>query len=445
MLPRQDVARVTILGLVMLTSAPAWAQDTIVEGQGIALGEGTVLHTNVEVEGGMDSNVFYSDASPVVAPILRLVANAAVASQHNQGGKKGDLPSVDDEERTITGTDIEAEDVAPDWDFRLGVRAGYDQYIGVGYTTVTNDSTSEQSNLSGGADVHVVRNPQGTLSFFVDDNLVRDTRPRNFISYGDLNRWNNHFQIGARYRPGGGALDFSLRYENELDRFDDKPDAVDATLANRMNHLLRLRAEWQFLPITRFFFDGSFGLFGPLGGQSAKVSSMPLRLQLGVASLITERTTARAHVGFAKGFYSAGPEFMMAVFGGELGLRYSPVGRFTIAYEYDFHDSINANFYRDHAIVGKVDHQFARFLLDVGAQLRLRGYRGVLVPMAGPAGGARDDLIIALHAKVHYLTRDWLAFTGALQFVSDNTAYVYMGDNPSYTRAEVIFGALAAF
>ena len=293
--------------------------------------------------------------------------------------------------------------------------------------------------------MHVESKPRGQFSFFFDNDLVRDRRPRNFISAGNLNRWNNQLALGAHYRPGRGALDFSLRYENMIDRFDGANSPQTAQLANRMNHLLRAKAEWQFLPITRFFFDGSFGFFGPLGANSEKVSSTPLRLQVGVASLITETTSVRAHVGFGKGFYSAGQDFTMALYGAEFGWRYSPVGRFTAAFEYDFRDSINSNFYRDYALVTKVDHQIERFLIDVGAQLRLRGFRGVFASI-NPANPSRDDIIIATHAKVQYLVRDWLAFTGLFDLVVDKTGFLDVNnDDPSYTRVEFVVGAVAAF
>ena len=436
---------------LLLATSSAWAQEAVVEGQGYPVSEGAVLHVNAGVEAGVDSNVFYSDGvidpGVVAAPILRIVGNAAISSEHNKpDGNKNSVLSVDDADSTITGEPIDLDKPKPDWDFRFALRLGYNQYIGFGHASPQVDinySISQQSNLSGGLDAHVESNPEGQVSFFVDNNLVRDNRPRNFVSTGQLSRWNNQFQGGARYRPGNGALDFSLRYENMLDRFDGKNVMPNAQLANRLNHLLRAKAEWQFLPITRFFFDGSFGLFGPLGAASQKASSLPLRLRLGIATLITEATSLRAHVGFGKGFYSAGQDFTMALYGGEFGWRYSPVGRFTIAFEYDFRDSINANFYRDYALVAKVDHQIEQVLLDFGVQGRLRGYRGVFASIGPPS---RDDLILGVRAKAHYLTRDWLAFNAEFDAVVDTTGYRDAnGDDPSYTRIEFTLGAVAAY
>lgn len=444
---------------LLLYGGTAYAQEAIVEGRGVPVGEGAVVHTNAGVEAGVDSNVFYADdatgVGPVAAPIMRAMASAAIASEHNKPDKdKSSVLSVEDANTTITGDPIELDKPKPDWDFRFALRLAYNQYIGVGHESLTqdiNESISQQSNLSGGLDAHVESNPEGQWSFFVDNNLVRDNRPRNFVSTGILRRWNNDFQVGGRWRPGNGALDFSVRYENLIDRFDDTQvpapaPPTNAQIANRMNHNLRAKAEWQFLPITRFFFDGSFGIFGPLGDNGIKPSSLPLRLAVGTSTLITENTSVRAHVGFGKGFYATGPDFTMALFGAEFGWRYSPVGRITIAYQYDFRDSINANFYRDHAVVAKVDHQMQQILLDFGVQARLRGYRGILGAPLGSVFENRDDLIIVTRAKAHYLTRDWLAFNAIFDLVVDSTGYTdMMGDNPSFTRAEFVLGAVAAF
>lgn len=432
-----QIASIATFLAMLLPAGQASAQEAIVEGAGVDMGGGTVLHPSVAAETGVDSNVFYEDNDASVAPILRVMGSFAIASQHNEPRSGIVKPMTDTDttadEQAEAGDKNERQDATPSVDFRLAGRLQYDQYIH------TDLAVAEQSNLSGDVDAHLAFLPRGTLSVFVDETLTRDTRPRNFESLGNLNRWVNQFQAGAHFRPGNGALDFSLRYENLIDYFESQ----QAAFANRMNHLFRGRAEWQFLPITRFYFDASYGFFGPLSGMSEKPASTPLRLELGVSTAITELTTVRAHAGFGKGFYAAGPDFTMAIFGGEVGYRYSPMGRVTVAYEYDFHDSINANFYRDHAVVAKVDQQLGLVLLTAGTQLRLRGYRGVFATVGA---SDRDDLILRLQGRAHYLYRDWLAFTGSLDFVSDTTGYIdALGDSPSYNRFELLVGGVAAF
>lgn len=421
----------TAAALLLLFAAPAHAQEAVVEGAGVEIGENTVLHPSVGVETGVISNIFYEDINQDTAPVLRLLARFAIASAQNrpEGLVKPPTAAIEDP----TGAPDDIERAAPTLDFRMSGHLTYDQYVH------PDIEVTEQSSLSGGLDLHLLAWPQGTVSFFVDDRTERDTRPRNFESIGNLNRWINHLQLGTRWQPGRGALDLSLRYENLVDYFESS----GSSFANRMNHLLRGRAEWQFLPITRLFLDASYGFYGPLAGMSEKPSSTPLRVQLGIASAITERTSVRSHIGFGKGFYAVGPDFTNVLFGAEVGWRYSPLGRVTAAYQYGFDDSINANFYRDHALVARVDQQLAMFLLNATAELRLRGYRGVFASIGPPT---RDDLIMRVRARAHYLYRDWLAFTGELDMVSDATNYIdALGDDPSYNRFELVIGGVAAF
>ncbi len=60
-------------------SAVAVQPITSVEGHGVKVGEGTVLHPSFGVETGYISNVFYSN-NPQGAGVLRLMAQVAMAS-----------------------------------------------------------------------------------------------------------------------------------------------------------------------------------------------------------------------------------------------------------------------------------------------------------------------------------------------------------------------------
>lgn len=424
---RLTIATVILLGL----SAPAHAQDAIVEGPGHRVGESTVFHPSAGLEAGYVSNVFYMSDNTVGAPILRLLADFAIASEEST--VETETLVGDDEETTPT--------TPPKLRFRAGLRLVREQYVN------SNSNIGDQSNFGGGVGGKMTAFPKGTFAFRLTENFTRSTRPKNFESTGNLNRDVNHLMLGLTFQPGGRAIKAALRYENTIDVFESNA----SSFANRMNQLIGLGADWQFLPITKFYFDASLGFFGPLGDTAAayKNSSMPLRVLVGGASSITERTTARIHIGYGNGFYSAGPNFGNVLFGAEGGYRYSPLGRTTLSYQYGFTDSVNANFYRDHALIGKVDQQLGLVVLSGSLALRLRSYRGI----SPVIGGATDRSDFIVHGKVtgQYYYRDWLAFTGEAAALIDATDYTYdpEGDgspyDPSFARYELWLGTRAAF
>jgi hypothetical protein len=132
--------------------------------------------------------------------------------------------------------------------------------------------------------------------------------------------------------------------------------------------------------------------------------------------------------------------------GAELGYRYSPLGRMSVTYEYDHQDSVQANYYRDHALVGRLVNQVDQVLLQGGIDLRLRHYNGVPEDLrCGGAQISRDDVLLRLSGKGYYVYRDWLAFTGEVDISSDSTDCVLNGQQLGYTRTELQIGAVAAF
>lgn len=411
--------------LLALTST-AMAQDAIVEGPGYQVSEGTVLHPSVGAETGAISNVFREQDDGILSPVLRLLVDLDLATRPPER-----LGQAEDASGSTA--------TPPKVEFRSGMRLTYTEFL------TGNAAARAQRDLGINADIHLVVYPQGTTRFTVQDTFIRDVRPRNFESRGSLDRDINHLTLKVGFHPRGRSISGSARYENTIDIFESD----GSQFANRLQHLLGARVEWRFLPITVFSLDGSFGLYSGLGAEAEafKVSSSPLRIVLGAATAITERTTLRATIGFAKGFYSSGADYTTAIGSLAFGYRYSPMGRVVVSYAHELKDSINANFYRDHALKLAVDQQIERVLVQGSLEARLRGYRGV--PMSLGGGDTRDDLIFAARLDGHYVIRDWLAITGHYQTMVDSTDFRYDAldviDDPSYVRHEIMAGARAAF
>lgn len=411
-----------------LLPASARAQDaSIVEGPGVLVGEGSVLHPIIGADVGMISNVFFEDQAPVTSSILRIHGELDFASAGSA--------------RTKDEGEAENPAAPQKLQFRAGLKARYDEYLSGG------EAARAQRNLGLDANVHLRAFPEGKVTFRLDDRFIRDTRPLNQENTGNLNRLVNDFAIGVDFQPGERAIKAGLGYRNRLDIFESS----ESRFADRIQHQLEARAEWKWLPITKFLFDASYGFFSQLGGETLngtafKQSSNPLRAKFGVATALTEMTTLRASAGWAWSPYAAGQGFNAPTFGAEFGYRYSPMGRVAVSYSYDFVDSINSNFYRDHALLARIDQQVRMIVVEGRGGLRLRGYRGV--PMALGAAN-RDDFIVEAQLGARYHFRDWLAATADYLLQVDQTDFrtTFAGqpDDPSYTRHEVTAGVRAAF
>jgi len=431
--------KAALLGLTLLgiTIRTAHAQEAMVEGPGVALGEGAVFHPAVSLETGVISNVFYEDGQratnePVASAIARLIAAFSIASQtHEPAGEVE--PAIETEDEPVE------EPVPAAIDFRFG-----GQFVLNGYLS-DNERVRDQTDVGVGLNGDVIFLPAGNVSFRLSDKFLRDASPANFESTKNLNRDYNHFMGGVTLQPQGRTISVGARYENTIDRFESDRSAF----ANRLHHLIGLRGEWRLYPYTKFFADASLGFFDTLGseGMDYKSPSMPLRLQTGVGTALTEVTTVRAYIGYANGFYDEGPNFSNAIGGAEFGYRYTEYGRLRLVADYNFHDSLQANFFRDYSFLAYLDQQLGLFVVGVQAGLRLRAYRGVPEELGGAED--RDDVIFNAALTGAYLLRDWLAITARFETLVDQTDYTYMQsgltDSPEFTRYEAWLGVSAAF
>ncbi len=400
---------------ILATTGTANAQDATVQGPGYALNESTVAHPSVGAETGYISNVFYEEDTPAGAGVLRILGKISITPS-NAGER--------------TGT-------PPEFTYSAGARFEYEEFIS------SNASVKDQRNLGLGVDVALGIKPASTFPVTIDNNFVRTNRPTNFESNTVLSRDINTFKAGVKYVPQGRNISGRLRYTNTLDYFESDGSAF----ANRMLNNFQLGVDWQFLPITRFYAQASYGINGGLGADSTKVSSNPIRGSLGVASAITESITLRAHGGYAHGSYAERASFSGFVYGLEAGYRYSPIGRVRLIFDRDFKDSINSNFYGDYMAKVALDQQIQRVMLQASVEGHLRSYGGVDASFGG--GDTRDDVILAAGVRANYEMREWLGLNASYTMRSVQTEFVSMIggeiDNPDFARHQVTAGATAAF
>jgi hypothetical protein len=419
-----------------LDSSSAVNPTASVTGSGVKVGEGTVFHPQIGIATGVVSNVFYQQDGPVTAGLLRIIAEVGTGSLPSQ---RLTIRTGEDDNATVTqSTGAATTATTGDFAYSADLYASWDQYLS------TNNNVTAQGGLGGGLLLRGIVNAQHPLQFGFQDYFTRVIRASNFESQVDTNRDVNTLGLRLNYVPYGRSLAGYLYYQNTIDVFE----ANTQQFANRVENLAGLHVNWQWLPQTQVFVDGSAGYYTGIG-SSQKISSTPVTAVGGIQTLLTLNTTLSVHAGYTNGFYSSGPSYSSLDAGVLFGYRYSPLGRVTALYSYSHADSINANFYRDHLFQGTLEHYFVPFVVFARPELRLRHYEGTIV-MATDGSNTRDDLIVGATVGMRYSFRDWLAGTLDYQLQVISTDFRYSAGanrtiDPSYVRHDLMLGVRAAY
>ena len=396
----------------------ATAPASGVEGDGVKVGEGTVIHPIFGVATGLVSNVFYEERATNAAGVLRLLAEVGA----------GSLSTA-----RLTPTNAAAGSEAidqGDFQYRASLRLSYDLMLS------SNDTVTETGGLGVGATLRGLVNPMGTFSFGFDENFVRLIRAANFETDADTNRDINTLALNLIYHPTHRSIGGYLYYNNTIDIFERS----ELEFADRIQHRFGIHPQWRVLPQTVVYADVSLGAFSGIG-DSTKVSSYPLVAQAGLATLFTPKTSINVHAGYTNGFYASGPSYSSVTAGVQLAYRYTPLGRAALTYDLRYEDSVNANYYRDHVIRLWLQQDFVPFQFVVQPEVHLRRYEGIMIAGAPPS---RDDVIISVIAGLHYNFRNSLALGLDYHFTAVETDYRYMTDgavdDPSFVRHQLLLG-----
>lgn len=397
----------------------ATAPAASVEGAGIKVGEGTVVHPVVGFSTGAVSNVFYEETGTNAAGVLRLLVQVAVGSL-----------SAARMSQTSAGTNTEVD--SGDFQYRASLRLAYD------FILSGNDTATATGGLGAGATLRGVVNPRGKLSLGFEDNFTRYIRAANFETDADTNRDINQFGLNLLFHPQGRSVSGYLYYNNTIDVFE----ADAQSFADRIQHRVGLHPMWRWLPKTSLFGDVSLGFYGGLGGDSMKVSSMPFTAIAGISTLLSVKTSLIFNAGYTNGFYATGPSYSGVTGGVQLAYRYSPLGRAAVTYDLKYEDSVNANYYRDHIFRVAVQQMFVPFALMVQPEVHLREYNGITAVMGPPV---RNDVILSVVAGAVYNLRNELSVGLDYRLSIVESDYLYMvdavtADDPSFVRHQLMLG-----
>ena len=402
----------------------AVAPITSVEGPGIKVGEGTVLHPAFGLETGYTSNVFYAATNPIGSAVLRALAQISA----------GSLTGL----RMMPAGDSDAA-VEPDFQYRASLRASYDALL-------SGDSVvRDTGGLGAGASFHGVVNPAGTWTLGVDEDFSRIIRAANFETSTNVNRDLNGFGLNLLWHPGERAISGYLYYANTLDIFEQNQGVYPDRLIQRFG----VHPQWKIFPETQVYIDLSGGFDNGLG-TTTKESSFPLTVVGGIQTLLTLDLTLTGQIGYTNGFYgNSTPSFSAPTGGAQLGYRYSPFGLVQLGYSWLYTDSINANYYRDEVISAQVFQEVKPVVFELQPELHFRDYNGIATLVPG-AVDTRDDTVVSIIAGVHYIFRNWIAATLDYHLTDVSTDYRYPATatnepfNPSYVRHDILLGVRVA-
>ncbi len=193
----------------------------------------------------------------------------------------------------------------PDYnDVAMSLGVDLDAFIPFGDKTI-----SDQTNLGGTARLAVALFPRSTFSLTLHETFERTLWMRPQVTT-NANRNHNVVGADASFHPGGRALDFTLGYAYDIERFDDI-DQIDSD-----SHLLRFLGSWRFYPMTYAFIESTLGMHTYTNESAADkaaignlVPASPFRVYAGLSGLVTERLSLLARAGYGNSFLSRGDDF----------------------------------------------------------------------------------------------------------------------------------------
>ncbi len=392
-----------------LALAQQWLSNRqYTEGMGVKLGSSLVFHPGLGVEGGYDTNVYYSEDNTVGAARLRIAPYFDFAT----------LPPQ-------RMTEESSEGQKPSVEFRLGLAGVYEDWFG------KDQSLNDRRDFGVMANLLFVLFPYGKWRLKIDDSFSRTITPPNETAPFNYTRDYNEAGLGVKFVPGD-ALNVGLQYQYILNFYEEE-FLRDA--GNYQMHKVQLNALWKFLPKTAVTFDGEFYPFlrksDHLNGTNIYVSdlSYELNLWLGIVGLFTSRFGAALRTGYAGGFYSGGDELDTWLLQAELRFFTTPTSVLRAGFIRDRRPSYFTNYYLRNEgyltyeqlikgrilVSGKVlgaYHQYAAMYEGTANNLQ---ESDLMTP------NPRMDWYISTLLFAEYRIRDYIAINLTLQFDADIT------------------------
>jgi hypothetical protein len=282
------VCALTVLPAVASAQDQPWLKDRrYTEGIGYRVGD-LELHPGLAGEFGYDSNYFHrsSDEEPVGSLRLRITPSFSLSTLSKQ------------RREAAPGT------APPDFEFRAGLSATYNEFFPVSGPQEGKDAMSDQRNVGGLLNLNLLILPERPWSVALYGDLGRAITPSNDgITSASFNRLNTNAGGEVIWTPGGGLLDWRLGYRFSGTIFESS----DFQRLTNLEHTVQTRGRWRFLPRTALMYDARLGFINYPSGVE-KTSSHPLRTLLGVNGLVTNSFGILALAGWGASFYTPRPQ-----------------------------------------------------------------------------------------------------------------------------------------
>jgi len=380
------------------------------EGMGVKLGSSMVFHPGLGVEGGYDSNVYYSRDTQVGAARLRIAPYFDFAT----------LPPQ-------RMAESEGEGKKPSVEFRLGLAGVYEDWFG------SDKSLNDRRDFGVMTDLLFILFPYGKWRLQLDDSFTRTITPPNESAPYNYTRDYNDAGLGIKFVPGD-ALSVGLRYNFNINFYEEK-DLRPA--GNYQMHKVQLNSMWKFLPKTAITFDGEFFPFirdsDHISGTNIYLAdrSYDLNLWLGMVGLFTSKFGVALRGGYTGGFYSGGDELDSWLLNAELRFFTTPMSMLRIGFIRDRRPSYFTNYYmRNEGYITYEQLIKGRVLVSakvLGSYLQYstmyEGNPPNLHPCTLVNDPTRTDWYISTLLFAEYRIRDYVAVNLTLQFDADITDF----------------------
>ena len=437
------IAKFILLALMTL-SFSAFSQEWIEgrrtgEGPGINAGNNVVLHLGLGVEGGYNSNVLRRSEDMTTQNVEG--AGRIRISPYLDLGTRSMAERVED-----TGV---ADATPPKVEFSLGVGAYYDHYFS------SDSAVSDQNNVGINTHFDLVVLPMRPLSFLADVAYVRTIEPYE----STYDQWgSNRIKpgVGLRIRPGGGTLSFEIGYRADLILYEE--DEI-AERNDNLGNEVRFLTSWKVLPKTMLIQRTRFSpivYLGDLNSSDAtrvNVNSFPVRAELGIQGLFSEKYGLSLFAGYGGSFYQEGDDFDSIIASLEFKFYITPASNLRIGGERDFVDSYYGNFFSKNGGYLSFEQMIANIVL-----LTLKGdvfYRAYSEYDLGDEdnldpGETRSELWIGATLFVEARATKWLSFNVSCNYQGNISDYAYLYTNLAgqvdqypvdFNRVEIMGGA----